>query len=112
MANRNFQRLQALQKQVKKLHVKISTDGSGDVSSISGTGITSVAHAANVYTITLDDKYSQFLGASVLPGVIANYNLDSEDVSNAKTVAIEFSAAQVSVDVYVEIIVKNTSVVK
>lgn len=112
MANRRFQRLQALQKEVKKLHVKINTDGSGDVTSISGVGIASVAHAANVYTVTLEDKYNEFLGAAVLPGVSASHNLDSEDVSGAKTVAIEMSATQASTTIHMEIIVKNTSVVK
>jgi hypothetical protein len=111
MANRRFQRLQALQKEVKKLHVKISTDGSADVSSISGVGISSVAHAANVYTITLDDKYNDFLGASVISGVAANYSIDSVDVQN-KTVAIEASVAQASTEILVELILKNTSVVK
>ena len=112
MANRRFQRLQALQKEVKKLHVKITTDGSGDVTATSGTGITSAAHAANVYTITLDDKYNEFLGAAVLAGVAATHHLNAEDISGAKTVAIEFSATQASTDIHIELILKNTSVVK
>lgn len=112
MANRRFQRLQALQKEVKKIHVKINTDGSGDVSSISGVGVESVAHAANLYTITLEDKYNDFLGASVLPGVSASHNLDSEDVSNSKEVAIQMSALQASTTIHVELILKNTSVEK
>ena len=112
MANRRFQRMQALQKEVKKLHVVINTDGSGDVSSIEGVGIDSVQHAANVYTITLEDKYNKFLGAHVLPAAAANFHLDSEDVDGAKTVAIEFSAVQASGKIHVELSLKNTSVEK
>lgn len=112
MANRRFQRLQALQKEVKKIHVKITTDGSGDVTATEGVGITSVAHAANVYTVTLDDKFNKFLGASVLAGVAATHHLDSEDVAGAKTVAIEFSATQASTTIHMELILKNTSVEK
>lgn len=111
MANRNFQRVQALQKEVKKLHVKIVTDGLGDVTSIFGTGITSVAHAADVYTITLDDQFNDFLGAAVLPGVASTFALDSQDVAN-KTVAVEFGTTQASTTIHIELIVKNTSVVK
>lgn len=112
MANRRFQRLQALQKEIKKLHVKITTDGSGDVTAIVGTGIASVSHAAGTYTITLEDKYNVFIGAAVLPGVSSAFNLNAEDVSGAKTVDIDLAVSQASVDIHVEIMVKNTSVVK
>lgn len=113
MANRTFHRLQALEKEIKKLHVRFNTDGSGDVTSTSfPVGITSVAHAANVYTITLDDKYNEFVGAAVLPGVASTYALDSEDVSTNKTVAIEFGTTQASAEIHIELSLKNTSVVK
>ena len=110
MANRSFNRLQALEKEIKQLHLKIVTDGSGDVTSISGAGIASVSHTTDTYTITLEDKYVSFKGATVLPGVHATSILVSEDVNGAKTVVIDLSATQVSVDVHVIIHVKNTTV--
>ena len=112
MANRRFQDVQALQKQVKKVHVKITTDGSADVSSFSGTGVSNVSHEANVYTITLDDKYNDFMAMSVISGVSADFHIDSVDVSSAKTIAVEASVAQNSTDIYVEMVLKNSSVVK
>ena len=112
MANRRFHKLQALQKEVKKLHVKITTDGSADVSANSGVGIASVAHAANTYTITLEDKYNEFLGLNAISGVAADFSLGAVDVQSAKTIELDASVAQASTDIYVEIILKNTSVVK
>lgn len=111
MANRRFNRLQALQKEVKKLHVKIVTDGLGDVSSISGVGIASVSHAANVYSIVLEDKYNDFLGASAVSSVVASYGVDNIDVQN-KTLDLESSVLQASTTLHVELILKNTSVEK
>lgn len=110
MANRSFNRLQALQKEVKKLQVTINTDGSGDVTSIEGTGVASVAHSSDQYTITLDDKYSKFLGVSAISGVAANMTVASEAVSTSKTVVIEASVTQASTSIYVELTLKNSSV--
>ncbi len=112
MANRQFHRMQALQKEVKKLQVKVSTDGSADVVSSVGTGIASVAHAANAYTVTLEDKYNDIIGVSVIGGVSASWHVDSADVKVAKTVVVESSAAQASTEIYIELTLKNTSVVK
>ena len=110
MANRRFNRLQALEKEVKKLQIKINTDGSADVSSVEGLGVESVAHAANQYTITLQDKYNKLVGVSVIGGVAASFHVVSHDVVSAKTVVVESSAAQASTEVFVELSLKNTSV--
>jgi len=110
MASRNFNRLQALEKEIKKLYVKISTDGSADVSSIDGLGVESVSHAANVYTIILQDKYVSFKHVSAISGVAADFQVNSEDVAGAKSVVIESSVAQNSTDIYVELVLKNTTV--
>lgn len=112
MANRQFHRLQALQKEVKKLQLKITTDGSADVSSISGTGIASVSHSSNTYTITLDDKYNDLLMVSAISGVAANFSISASDVQSAKTIDLDASVAQASTDILVEITLKNSSVVK
>ena len=110
MANRRFQRVQSLEKEIKSLHLKISTDGSADVSSVEGLGVESVSHAANVYTITLEDKYSQFRGLSVISGVSASFQLNSESVSSTKVIELEASAAQLSTDIHVVLHLKNTDV--
>lgn len=110
MANRRFQRMQSLEREVKKLYARITTDGSGDVVSIKGVGVESVSHASNVYTIVLEDRYVEFLGASAISGVSASWHVDSETVSSDKEVVVEASAAQASTVVYVELNLKNTTV--
>lgn len=110
MANRNFNRHQSLEKEIKSLHLKITTDGSSDVSSIEGLGFSSVSHAANVYTVNLDDKYSQFFGMSVISGVSADFKLNSESVNSSKQIVFEASVAQASTDIYLVVHLKNSSV--
>ena len=110
IANRRFQRLQSLEREVKKLHVKVTTDGSGDVSSIEGLGVTSVSHSSDQYTITLDDKYVSFWGASAISGVAADFIVVSEDVDGAKTVVLDASVTQASTVIYVELTLKNSNV--
>lgn len=113
MANRRFQRLQALEKEVKKLHLRISTDGSGDVSSFKGVGIASVSHSSNVYTITLQDRYNELLHVSGISSVAASYAIDSESVaSSSKEIQLSSSAAQASTTLRIEITLKNSSVEK
>jgi hypothetical protein len=109
MANRNFNRLQALEKEVKKLYVKISTDGSGDVTAIDGLGVESVSHSSDVYTITLQDKYNSFKAISAMSSVAANFTVDASSFSS-KEIDLEASVTQASTDIYVEISVKNTNI--
>lgn len=111
MANRNFSRHQSLQKEVKSLHVSITTDGSGDVVSFKGVGVESVAHAANVYTIVLQDAYQRLLGISAMSSVAASYSVDNVDLSaSAKSLEVESSAAQASTELHIVLDVKNSSV--
>ena len=112
MANRRFQRVQALEREVKILHAKITTDGSGDVTATSGLGVESASHSTNVYTITLEDKYNELLHVNVISGVAADITLTAEDVDGAKTVEITSSVTQASTDIRVELHLKNTSVSK
>lgn len=109
MANRRFQRLQSLDKEVKILNLKITTDGSGDVTASGDLGVESVSHSANVYTITLEDKYSSLKGISVISGVAADWTVDASSFSS-KQIDIEASAVQASTEIYVQIVVKNTDV--
>jgi hypothetical protein len=110
MANRRFQRHQSLEKEMKSIQLVISTDGSGDVSSIDGAGVASVSHSTNQYTITLEDSYSKLMGVSVIGGVAASFHVDSHDVVSAKTIVVEASATQASSDIFVVVDVKNSSV--
>lgn len=110
MANRNFNRVQALDKEIKQLHVTVTTDGSGDVTSFKGEGIESVSHSANTYTVTLQDKYTRLVGASVNPGVQASHILESVAVDSSKSLDVTFSVTQASVDVFVSLFLKNSSV--
>ena len=89
MANRNFNRQQALEKEVKTLFATISFDSSGDATLDAGLGISStVAHTTDgEYVITLQDSYDKLLG---LAGVFESateedirIQLDAEDVDGA-----------------------------
>lgn len=110
MANRNFNRLQSLEKEVKILNLKITTDGSADVASISGLGFASVSHNADVYTITLQDKFTSLVGINVISKTACNFKLNSEDVASAKTVEIEASASNTSSVIYVTLFLKNSNI--
>lgn len=109
MANRRFQRQQALEKEIKTLFVKVTTDGSGDVTSIDGLGVESVSHSSNVYTITLEDKYSSLKHVSPISNVAADWTLDASSFSS-KQIDVEASVVQASTDIYIKIVVKNTDV--
>ena len=62
MANRNFNPVQALDKEVKHLYANISIGASGAPTLNAALGIASVARDnAGDYTLTLDDKYNKLL---------------------------------------------------
>ena len=132
MANRDFKDVQALDREVKCIAGSFSihaTDGTTTLTSGS-TGVTSVSTFGSdtgVCTITLDDKYSKFLGAQItyedaahdaakIPvGFVA-----SQTVTTTKTVVLRFvnandgglsANAELGGDtVYFMIWVKNSSV--
>ena len=130
MANRDFKDVQALQREVKCITGSFTfhaTDGTTTLSSDS-VGVTSVSEAtAGLVTITLDDKYSKFLGAQFTylddawaAAKLPIAMLDAETVATTKTVVVQFSNADdggKSADadlgddtVYFMIWVKNSSV--
>lgn len=58
MANRNFNRKQALEREVKDLYLEVSFGATGAPTIVSGVGITSITrNDAGDYTIVLDDRY-------------------------------------------------------
>lgn len=92
MANRNFNRAQNLEKEVKSLFADVAIGASGAPTLTKGLGITSfVQNATGDYTITLDDKYvrlmnfncTQIQGAAI-QGLV--FQVLAETVSSTKTV--------------------------
>jgi hypothetical protein len=75
MANRPFVPPKGyLEKQVATLFLTVNLGATGAVSSITGKGTTSVVrNSAGLYTVTLADKYSRFLGVDpVLRGTASS----------------------------------------
>lgn len=122
MANRNFNRFQALEKEVKALYAEVSIAGSGAPTLVRGLGVASIVRdSAGLYTITLQDKYNRLMNVSVAHVAAAPATLipqvAAEDVDNARTVQIRFvDAADTEVDpangdrLLIRIDVKNSSI--
>ena len=101
MANRNFNRYQALEKEVKTLYADVAIGASGAPTVTKALGITSVERdATGRYTVTLDDKYTRLMAASAqtLASTTEDlaWHLTAEDVAGAKTV--EFVAHTAGTD--------------
>lgn len=59
MANRNFNRRQSLEKEVKDLYARISIGNTGAPTIVNGYGITSITrNGAGDYSVVLTDRYS------------------------------------------------------
>lgn len=91
MANRSFNKRQALEKEVKDLYAKVNIGSSGAPTIVSAVGITSIVrNSAGDYTVTLDDKYSslKFFECIHLSGTAQDlaYQIKAEDVIGAKTI--------------------------
>ena len=67
MANRDFKGVQAIQREVKMVSGSFTFHASDGTSTLSNAvGVTSTGDlASGLVTLTLDDKYSQFLGVNV-----------------------------------------------
>jgi hypothetical protein len=98
MANRNFNRYQALEKEVKVLFCKFSVDGSGTptLDAINSKGIESVTLlSTGRYEFKLEDRYNALLHLTfareyVGAGAIGTNNvIRSEDVDGARTIIVE-----------------------
>lgn len=91
MANRNFNRAQNLEKEIKGLFADVAIGATGAPTLTKGLGVASIARdSAGVYIMTLDDKYNRLmdfgviaLSASVLG---LTFELEAEDVDGAKTI--------------------------
>lgn len=122
MANRNFNRLQALEKEVKQLYADVAIGASGAPTLSVGLGIASVVrNSAGNYTVTLQDKYTRLMSMHVSFFSPSAQNLFiqliSEDVAGAKTVRFRvMDETSLEIDpapgdrLLVKVDVKNSSV--
>lgn len=102
-ANRNFSRMQALEREVKKLYayVSIGATGAPTLSAAKSKGISSISRSGTgAYTLTLEDSYYQLLMAQfcLLEADAENlgFQVTAEDVDGAKTLSFLCSAPSVS----------------
>lgn len=116
MANRNFNRFQALEKEIKSLYAEITLDSLGAPALVANhsLGVASVALNAGNIKITLQDKYMRLMNVSAIEVGAASLTVPlsivSEDVANAKTIVLSNADAIASTKLLVRIDVKNSSV--
>ena len=121
MANRNFNRLQALEKEIKQLHVEVSIGASGAPTLVKKLGVASISRtSAGLYRLTLQDKYSRFMNLHVMQEASSAEDLDfqvkAKDVTSAKTIDFFCKTGGVATDpsngskLYLVISLKNSSV--
>lgn len=121
MANRSFNRRQALEKEVKDLYAAVSIGASGAPTLTSRTGIASITRtSAGLYQLTLQDEYSslKYFEAVLLDpdGEDINVQVKAEDVDGAKTIDFFTLTGASATDpsngakLLIKIEVKNTSV--
>lgn len=120
MANRNYNRAQNLEKEVKSLFLEVAIGVAGAPTLTRGLGSASISRtSAGLYVVTLSDKYSRLMHASVQVLSSAAQDLVSqlvsEDVDVAKTISFRTVAAGVETDpsngsvLYIRIDLKNSS---
>jgi hypothetical protein len=116
MANRNFNRFQALEKEVKALYAEIDVAADGSASLVQGLGVASAElDGSGNFKITLQDKYNRLLHVSVVevnasPLLASPVGVVSEDVAGAKTIVLSNADTLSSTTLLVRIDVKNSSV--
>lgn len=122
MANRNFNRFQALEKEVKALYADVAIGATGAPTLTEGLGVASVVRdSAGVYIITLQDKYNRLMQVSAVQLAAAaeelTIQLEAEAVATSKTVTIRcIDAAAAETDpsngsrLLIRIDVKNSTV--
>ena len=105
MASRNYNRMQALTKEAKELHITVAIGASGapTVTNEKEAGTSDITrNAAGEYTLTLQDKYVRLLAFQ--DTVISTAQQDSkvqvtaEDVAGAKTIDFTTSVAGTPTD--------------
>lgn len=123
MANRNFNRYQALEKEVKSIFAKVTIGSSGAPTLVSALslGVASISRtSAGLYVLTLQDTYTRLCHASVEvltpTAEDISANVSAETVASAKTVTFRCTAAGVATDpasgdsLLIHLQLKNSSV--
>ena len=120
MANRNYNRKQALEKEIKSLYADVAIGSSGAATVTKALGIATVAKSATGrYTVTLDDKYTRLMHVDVVLLDSASkdltFQLVSETVSSTKVIIFACKAAATDTDpsdgdrLLIKIDLKNSS---
>lgn len=122
MANRSFNRKQALEKEVKDLYALISIGATGAPTLTTGYGFASVSRSTNgTYTLTLEDKYLslKFVDAILLESDAEDirFQVKSETVSSDGTISFYTLTGATPTDpssgskIMIKVEVKNTSAI-
>lgn len=122
MANRNFNRKQALEKEVKEIYAKVSIGGTGAPTLTSSVGVASITRtSAGLYQLTLQDKYHSLKSMQVMVQSTTEEDiraqLKEEDVDGAKTLSFFMLTDATATDpasgdvLLIKLDLKNTSVV-
>lgn len=104
MANRNFNRKQALEKEIKEIYAEISIGASGAPTIAYATGVASISRTSTgLYVLTLQDQYTRLMHANVSIESAAAQDLDAQIQSSAlttsaKTLTFRTQAAGVVAD--------------
>ena len=105
MANRNFNRKQALDKEIKEIYANVTIGASGAPTLVSANsvGVASISRtSAGLYVLTLQDKYMKLMHAHVqIVTPVAEdivSNVVSESVASAKTVTFRCTTGGVATD--------------
>lgn len=122
MANRNFNRRQALEKEIKDIYLKVAIGSSGapTVANGNGIGIASIVrNSAGNYSITLEDAYVSLKSFSAIHLASSaqdlTYQIISETVATTKIINFVCLTAGTPTDIasgstlLVNIELKNTS---
>ena len=121
MANRNFSRFQALEKEIKALYAEVAIGATGAPTLTKGLGIASISRkGAGNYKVVLDDKYTRLMFANVIhldaDEQDLEFQLEAEDVNGTSpyvdffclTGAVATEVADGS-KLYIKIELKNSS---
>jgi hypothetical protein len=103
MANRNFSRMQALEKEVKELSLDVAIGAAGAPTLTEGLGVTSISRvSAGLYRITLNDKWSRLMDVHVVHLAATAEDLTAqvklETVTTTKLVEVFTKVAAVATD--------------
>lgn len=126
MANRRFNRVQSLTREVKILHARVAIGASGaptlDVND--SVGIASITRdSAGVYDLVLDDQYNDLMHFNVImleaTAEDLTFQIESESVaSSTKTIKFQCKAAAVETDpsdgsvLLIRVELKNSSIAR